>query len=76
MKRYDASIWRSTAIIVVLVLPACSYRQLYDAAREAVQIECNKQAGTSPKDCSEKTGNSYDAYTQKRNETLGATPVQ
>ena len=53
----------TTAVLLALLLAACSSEQLYATGRNAQRAECLKQAdGTARDGCLKDAGMSHDAY--------------
>jgi len=60
--------WPVALVLCVLVLPACSNRQVYDAIQKNRQLECQKLPGTQYDECMKQVSEPYDDYKRERDE--------
>jgi hypothetical protein len=60
--------WMTTGIVVCLAaLGACSTRGSYESIRQTARNECNEKFSDAERSaCLERTQDSYDEYTRKR----------
>lgn len=55
-------------LLLTLVLPACTNRQVYEAIQQNQQLECQKLPGDQYDKCMEELSESYDTYQRERDE--------
>ena len=61
---------RVALLVCVLVLAACSNRQVYDAIQKNRQLECQKLPGSRYEECMEQVSEPYDEYRRDRDELI------
>jgi hypothetical protein len=72
MKRcYRHCLW---LVAAVLLLPACSNKQLYEAVRENRLQDCERQPPGAVEDCKREFATDYEAYESARREADSDSP--
>ena len=53
-------------LIILALLQACSSETIYEAIRSGFRQDCQTVPRSQYKDCVERTGDTYDEYSEKR----------
>lgn len=57
-------------MVLVMLLQACSSRQLYETVHQNQRIQCQKVPYSEYAECMERANETYDEYTRKREESI------